>query len=175
VENRDDKLFQWTRDQIEHEDKLLNHRMTWLLSLQGVSFGAYGLSLTANPKAVATISNFNNVRPGLALLGLLGSLLLLIGITAAAGSMQVLVTDWKQGRSKDVQKSYPQIIGSDFLGIWGGLIPAYALPLVCTAVWSFLQWDNQFVRGMAFGSLFLALLCLTWLGTFRLRAAKRDG
>ncbi len=140
MRNDEITFYKLTRAQIEHEDALINHRMTWLLTLQAFLFGAYGVSFGAESVAQSarisriamprmgnadnlskTIDHLNEVTDALinhiheartvfAVMTFISSIALLSGIGAAAVSMGRLVRTWKDYVGQRVDE-YPQIIG----------------------------------------------------------------
>ena len=152
-------FYELTRNQIEHEDRLIDHRMTWLLTLQAFLFGAFGFSLSAesnlqstkrlNPSFDITAATgfIHHARVGFALMTFASSAVLLCGVAAAAMSMRNLVGQWDNRQLIDRGK-YPQIIGRDvpLLGIYGGLLPTYLLPVASSAVWLWFEQDEKLVQ-----------------------------
>jgi hypothetical protein len=148
----DEKFYRETRRQIQHEDRLINYRVRWLLVLQAFLFGAYGFSLSA--QAISEKEHLSDLtdlimrtRDGLALAGILASFLLLFGIIAAAISMASLVAAWEK-RPEQVRAEFPQIIGRVRIGRLGrgtfhlGLLPTYLLPVVSCTAWLLLHPDK---------------------------------
>jgi hypothetical protein len=81
---------------------------------------------------------------------------LLCGIAAASASMENLVNKWK---SRNAQKAgnYPQIIGEELpgLGIYGGLLPTYFLPIASSFTWLWLEQREP----LAWLGFVIVLLC----------------
>lgn len=157
-----EKFFELTRAQIEHEDRLINNRVTWLLSLQAFLFGAYGFTVSAQATLLAqkvdvsALDFVDHARRGLAIMSFFASVVLLTGVAAAAGSMAQLVSRWDDRLRKagNVDSDYPQVIGRAVsgLGIYGGLAPTYALPVLAALVWVFLE--PNWVTGAAAATTF---------------------
>ncbi|AFY37151.1 hypothetical protein Lepto7376_0753 [[Leptolyngbya] sp. PCC 7376] len=140
------KFYELTREQIKHEDQLLNNRTTWLLVLQGFLFSAYSISISA--EAIALNHNsfqeleerLNLVRKCIAISGITSSIVIAIGILAASRSIYALVKSWDKNFDQQQKSQYPQIIGKELLGIRGGLIPVLVLPVfVFPFTWAFLS------------------------------------
>ena len=154
-ELNDVKFFELTRAQVEHEDSLIHYRVTWLLTLQGFLFAAYGLSLGAESTLRAIKGNhpeenidpyllaISHARIGFAMMSFLSSIALLIGIAAAAYSILYLARCWDK-RTVTAKDAYPQVIGATFPGFgpFAGLIPTYILPLLSSFVWIWLVYDE---------------------------------
>lgn len=49
------EFFKQTRDQIKHEDNLINNRVTWLIAVQAFLFAAYGFAFSSQSTAIASI------------------------------------------------------------------------------------------------------------------------
>jgi len=73
----------------EHEDNLINQRMTWLGITQSLLFTAYGVLLTRNlskgSELAATVSELEFIIP---IIGVATSALILLGIVAAVLAMK---------------------------------------------------------------------------------------
>ena len=110
----DKQFYEFTRHQIEIEDHLLNYRVTWLLTMHTFLFASYGFSLSA--ESTKLTDTIKHARTGLALMGVISPLIVLIGILAAAYSLQDLIKGWQAGRSEEIGKRYPQLLGMRFLG-----------------------------------------------------------
>jgi hypothetical protein len=76
----DQQRFEVAREIVRHEDGLVNHRVTWLLVLQGFLFGAFvnGVGLYKDLRA-PRVSPF--LTAGLTVIGLLG-----VAVSATAGN-----------------------------------------------------------------------------------------
>ena len=111
--------------------------------LQGFLFSAYGFSISAEATAITGqhLQEFreqlDSIRLSLAITGIVSSVTLIIGIVAASLSMNSLRTAWKV-RNVVQRSSYPQLLGCEFLGMLGGLVPVLLLPIVFLFTWSFL-------------------------------------
>ena len=145
--NEEEKIklfYENTRKQIEHEDALINHRLTWLLMLQGFLFSAYGFSLSAEATAISKCSELvffqkiNDIRDSIALIGFVSSITLLAGVLAANRALITLVEEWNNF-PVNIKNDFPRIIGGKLLGMYGGLIPTVFLPLFFCGLWYKLQ------------------------------------
>lgn len=142
-----EQFYKFTREQIEHEDQLLNHRTTWLLVLQGLLFSAYSLSITAEVIARGNQDTtftelqplLDTVRRCLAISGVISSICISIGILAAYLSIYDLVGQWCDKVALEDREQYPQLVGKEVFGEFGGLIPILTVPLlVFPFVWNIL-------------------------------------
>lgn len=55
-----DQFDQW-RDHVKHEDELINHRLTWLLVVQGFLFGAYAGLYGASAALLSSLSEHKDI------------------------------------------------------------------------------------------------------------------
>lgn len=155
MDNADVKdFYEKTRQQITHEDLLINYRFTWLLAINAFLFTLYAISL--NAEAAKLSDNFLIfIRLTIASIGLSSSLSLWIAFFAAIRSMYYLVKKWdnlinaKTKHNDDLRYKYPQIIGNKDYGkfkIFHGLIPAYILPGIFLLVWTIIGVESITVR-----------------------------
>ena len=110
------------RQKWEHEDHLINQRLTWLLNSQSLLFAAYALALhsTTVAKVDPRIYKVLNTLP---LVGIASSALILMGIIAATEAMRVL------------KKSKRFTYDVRSRTTWCGLAPAYLLPILFIVGW----------------------------------------
>lgn len=166
-----DFFYQQTRDQIQHEDTLLNYRATWLLALQTSLFALYGIMLrSANTLTLFEISldptAYDAFLKVVAYFGAVICLVFLIGIWAAVKSMRNLVEEWDKqasmfklttGKTSQGRVRYPQIIGRVFKrSISVGLLPIVSLPVFATAMWYCVS-PGPLIFVSATGQLILAI------------------
>ena len=52
-ENETDEFYERVRAKIEHEDDLVHQRITWMITLHGLLFTAYGFSLAAEATSLS--------------------------------------------------------------------------------------------------------------------------
>ena len=87
-------LYDRIRAKIEHEDNLVNQRIMWMITLQGLLFTAYGFSLSAeasslsfantNPDAYHVFkANLTTLRTAMTYTGISASVAALMGVVAA--------------------------------------------------------------------------------------------
>jgi hypothetical protein len=103
------EYYQLLRDRTQHEDELVHQRLTWMITLNGLLFTAYGFSLGAQaswlsttvtlnlaevttpdvpfalvaPKFTEMRSVIDTVRVGMAVVGIGSAVLAAFGVTAA--------------------------------------------------------------------------------------------
>jgi hypothetical protein len=171
------KFFELTREQIRHEDSLIDHRMTWLLTLQAFLFAAYGFSLSAESNLRAakltdaanlkewleqmtrSMSVISQARTGFAIMSFIASIVLLFGIVAAAASIGNLVDEWDT-RVGDRRTIYPQIIGPRCMG----LLPSYILPIASSVVWLLLGYNEPSAWIIGIGFILVMIVAFVVLG-----------
>lgn len=108
-EFHDDEIVDWKRIRalIEHENQLINHRMTWLLLLQAALFSVTESSLIRMLKEGRTDDTIV-IMPA-ALIGFLVSLFITLTISQAEKLIHESVSWWKQirlGECGDASKKY---------------------------------------------------------------------
>ncbi|EFL52318.1 conserved hypothetical protein [Solidesulfovibrio fructosivorans JJ]] len=134
-------FYEHTRNQIQHEDNLINQRVVWLLQVNGFLFAAYAFTLVAqsNTSCKATTGFTLLVvfsRFILSFVGIILSFMLKRGISAAEKSIDELVKSWDE-LPPDHKKNCPQICGG---GGWGnirkdGAFPSVLIPLALGLAW----------------------------------------
>ena len=109
----------------EHEDNLINQRMTWLGVTQTILFAAYGLLLTVKPSdCVSNLENQKELVTLLPIIGLATSILILVGIIAAIFAM------------KEIKKQCRlDCLGIKNYTIYMGLTCGVGLPIVFVIAW----------------------------------------
>lgn len=110
------------RQKWEHEDHLINQRLTWLLNSQSLFFAAYALALqaTSSPKVDPRVFKFLSYMPWI---GIFSSILILIGIIAATEAMNALKKDKRF--TFDIRTRTT----------WSGILPSYFLPMLFIIAW----------------------------------------
>jgi hypothetical protein len=163
-EFHDPEIVDWkrVRSSIEHENLLTNHRLTWLLSSQGILLAAFALVYQASFKAGENPINLGLVHIVLAVLaftGILISLYLWVGLRAAYIQHNRL-RDWWNNRPETVCVRHPSICGQE--SGWQKYFPSHGFPFVFVSAWLFLipvaLWE--FCRPYA-GPVAFILLLLT--------------
>lgn len=143
-----DEFYKAIRDQIVHEDNLCNQRMTWLITLQAFLFGAYGFSLSAesNQNGVNLRDTIITARTGMAMVGILSSLVVIVALFAAKRSIDRLVDRWYDSYPEEA-KTFPQIIGNyapaKRRGTRLGQVPIFSIPIIFPLVWLYIQFGNS--------------------------------
>ena len=109
------ELFQMIRDQIQHEDGLINQRLNWLLLSQAFLFAAFSTIITSDKPL-----NFINlaIQPwipfGVTIIGMILNLSSFAGLRPAYASLKSLRETWyeangKSDETKRIQNGFPQV------------------------------------------------------------------
>src|SRR5262249_54976573 len=135
-------LYGVYRGYLEHEDELINRRLSWNLTLQGFLFAAYGVTLQAitnqspNRELIKHLSVLQYLFP---LLAGTVSILSYVGIYAAQKAIDQLREDWvavaKGLKSVGKELPLPYLTGGghDTANRYG--TRAHWIPLVIVAAW----------------------------------------
>ncbi len=115
------------RSELEHEDTLINHRLSWFLAAQSLLFAAVGVALQKDltPLAVTVMS-----------VGFLSSVFILVSISAAIRTFYhwlEQIEKLKQGGAAD--KDYPQLNRPSALTTRLGFSAPALLPIVFGLAW----------------------------------------
>jgi len=128
----DVRFYLLFRQQAVAEDNLVNHRMTWLLLMQGFLLAILAGALSQ--ESLLGRSRFSVLVLLLSSAGIIGSLLILVGIWAAEEAIRRLKREYEEPyRDCGIPRHLPPLTGGEiphFLGI----IPLY-LPFLCMLVW----------------------------------------
>ena len=144
-------FFDRCRRQIEHEDALVNQRLTWFITFQGFLFTAYGFSMMAESSSLSSLAqapagsyarfmdNLLWMRHGMVGLGLLSSIVALVGVMAAYRAIKNNEREMEQfpALSPSGARLFPRIIGaqtSNLMGILCGTL----FPFLSGGGWIFL-------------------------------------
>jgi hypothetical protein len=126
------------REQWTHEDKLINHRLGWLMNSQTILFAVYGVLLGA--KVPGTSVPFDNnlliqipsMLKLIVKLGCITSLLLWLSVLAAVMALNAL-------RKHAGGQNDPRPLNPGALSFYLGIISPLGLPLVFCAAWLYLK------------------------------------
>lgn len=142
------------RSYIEHEDNLINNRVTWNLAVQGFLFATYGFSLQnlaeveANPNFAAQIKLSHSVMQlkilvlAIPLVGFALSLGVFFAVRAAQIALKKLREDCKtevldKAHEASCYLPLPGGAGKPW-AIRLGFVPPFAIPLVFALAWAIL-------------------------------------
>jgi hypothetical protein len=147
------ELYKLARAQIEHENTLVSHRITWFLTLQGFLFTAVFLTaaglLDPNKAAMDPIGRrYLAVAIGMLCLVGIGSSVACFLLVRAAYKQIDVVNSWWKGREARAAK-FPLITGGGGIDVYGYRVTGADFAHIILIIWSVL----------------LALLIdFTWLG-----------
>ncbi len=115
-----------TRAMIEHENTLLNHRMTWMWTLQGLLVAAAGVMWGFHSFLVLLICVF----------GFCSSISVGVSLQSALRAIDSLLSDWTNRVSRDPNYNGPRVIGSPGVRpIISKLQPWNSLPWLMALIW----------------------------------------
>lgn len=124
------ELFAMIREQIRHEDGLVNQRQNWLLLSQGFLFLLFSSLLTAD---ATVLPHIKWLLLPVACMGVLLNTLSFIGILEAFRSLNELRSTWDTRYSKEKNdEGFPQIT---WVGTHGALHTATGTPILISLVW----------------------------------------
>jgi magnesium-transporting ATPase (P-type) len=138
-------LYDRIRAKIEHEDNLVNQRIMWMVTLQGLLFTAYVFSLSAEATALnvpssdkvsSFISTLTTLRQAMVALGVGSSFATLLGVIAAHRAIRDDERTLRRGQDncKSAPKTFPNPIGRRVTNIIG-MICGLSFPFIGTVVW----------------------------------------
>ena len=174
------------RARIIHEDELINQRLVWMITLNGLLFTAYGFSLSAEgsslsalaaaasaPKEVAAsikdaydslTSTIITIRSAMTWIGISSSLAAFFGVIAANRAIrndQAYFADYLRGVRGAVDSSVKVPL---ILGRWStnllGMVSAMAVPFLVAGTW---MWTIKKFPDWFLISIGLALASGAWL------------
>jgi len=125
-EKEKENFYKYLAQQIEREDGLVNTRLNWMLTTQGLLFAALALLATEDTNA--------RMREILAVLlpsiGILLSLISLFGVAGATIALYDLSKEWKKLNYSMAPRPY-----GPRSAFWLGLVPRLFLPLLFLGAW----------------------------------------
>ena len=146
--------YQRCREFVVHEDDLIHQRLTWLITLQGFLFGAYGFSMSAQASSLSAeglktsptplaleryqdfASNLAALRYGVMYIGILAAFVASLGIIAAFRAIRSTARTMRSFPTKSAagRPLFPALIGrleSNIMGMLCGL----SVPLLAAGIW----------------------------------------
>jgi len=128
----DEEYAEIIRSMIEHENTLINHRMIWMWTLQGLLVAAVGFMWEIHYLLVLLICTF----------GFFSCISVGLSFQSALRAIGSLLEDWTQ-RSKGGNYDGPRVIGSPGVRpILSKLYPWYALHWLMAILWILLAIGN---------------------------------
>lgn len=129
------------RGYCEHENSLIQQRMSLLLTIQTWLFGLSGFLMEGKAGQLTS----SHVRPLLfvmAFVGLIASLSSLFAIAAAWSAQSALIKNWKHNPrvSTELRDAYPKLsAGGSRWAKWAGKA-LIAFPCLCAVAWVYWLW-----------------------------------
>jgi hypothetical protein len=111
------------REMIIHESNLMNHRLGWMMQLNGFLFASLAFAS----------QNVHVLMPILAALGFTTSLSVMYSLHKAHDACNRLANDWRNNKPTDFDG--PNVIGRQTIGIKSLLLPWFSLPLLLATAW----------------------------------------
>ena len=128
--NEKENYYEYLVHQIEREDGLVNTRLNWMLTTQGLLFAA--LALLAGKDTNAEMREMLTLL--LPLMGIVLSVISLLGVSGAEIAMKDLKKQWEDlGYSNKVPRPYGAPLAFRL-----GAIPRLCLPLLFLVAWSYI-------------------------------------
>jgi hypothetical protein len=139
------KIF---RSYVEHEDALINNRLTWTTAIQGFLFAIYsfmGAGWNGNETQNVTQAVRQRLVQDLPKLGIFAAIASYVGVLAAVLAIQTLDRDWKV-----VLKTFPRkaplpalVGGGNEVAHWMGLFAPILYPIGIGVAWACSMWPNS--------------------------------
>ncbi len=115
-----------SRSMIEHENELLNHRMTWMWTFQGLLMGATAFAWEDSKMLLGIIS----------FIGFTSAISFGLSFVSALRAIKNILTNWDKYSSENPGYEGPSVIGSDRKGgIHTFFKPWGALPWIVAFLW----------------------------------------
>jgi len=186
-----------------HEDNLVNHRILWLITFNGLLFAAYGFSLGAEgsyisgllisagrsdsdpastQQAITLMQNFGllleRVRSGLAFAGVSSSVLAYVGILAAISRIRNEKIRYKYIWGNDqsnnqARQNLVPPVSGHISTNILGALCALGMPTVLFGVWMWIGAFHKEDLVSAFGLVLLLLTVVSFVGVSRKKSHLR--
>ena len=132
--------YDYTARQILREERLINNRLSWMLTFEGFLFAA--LALTANASNEGVLRN--SLKYTIPATGIAVAVLTMVGISGAYVSINQIKIFW--GKQKGI-KCFPLPYGSPQASA-RGRVTSHGIPLAMMLMWSliYLFYIFQLIR-----------------------------
>ncbi len=163
------ELFKLIREQIQHEDNLVNQRLTWLLIAHGFLFAGM-IQIEIQNTNTTTVLPIQAVALIISSAGILINAASFVGLRAAHRSLTDLYQTWENAKSKDSRlgSSFPQITWRGDSRLFRAINTAKATPIIIMALWSLLDFVLGIIVGIAtiigLSALIIGVIALLLLG-----------
>ncbi len=184
------EFYRLCRAKIEHEDELVNQRLTWLITLQGLLFTAYGFSISAEAASLgskgieigasdaarhsyeAFMANLGTLRHGLSYLGIAVSFAALTGILAACRAIRDDVAAMQGLPVRDFtgKPLFPRVASEGSANALG-MTCALSVPFMLAGVW---VWAGELGSVYTWAGLAAAAAVTLGFVFFRISKTGRD-
>ena len=184
------EFYRLCRAKIEHEDELVNQRLTWLITLQGLLFTAYGFSISAEAASLgskgieigasdaarhsyeAFMTNLLTLRHGLSYLGIAVALAALTGILAACRAIRddVAAMQGLPVRNCSGQPLFPRVASEGSANALG-MTCAVSVPFMLAGVWI---WAGKLGSNYTWAGLAVAAAVTLGFVFFRISKTGRE-
>lgn len=146
-----ERVFALFRKYITHEDQLINHRTTWLITMQSFLWATFGFSYQVkfglfvklteakiDPALVSAASDqYNGFLLVLAIVGFFTAVVCYLSVNAATNAIDALRQKWDASPYKRSSNAYlPEITGGGhYTAPWFGTVVSKALPVLLSFLW----------------------------------------
>jgi hypothetical protein len=135
------EYYQFIKQQIDHQDNLVNQRVIWQIIAQAFFFGAYATLMNAPKEAKGPLFDAEQrlLLWVLPMAGLLAGLLTYVGIVSSLktiGYLRKLYDEYSHGKAPTDPSSrlYPPMQGPSHLRRWASVAPIL-MPIVFALTW----------------------------------------
>jgi hypothetical protein len=126
------KLF---RDQIEHEDDLINNRTNWLLAAQGLLFAAFGVLIKTSEGCSPVPSKVKLLMNVIPAVGIFVTIFTFLSVLGAVISMHDIKKDWKKrGIDANLDANLPLLQCEGTPRLLGFIAP-FSIPVIFIVAW----------------------------------------
>ncbi len=175
--SKDPIIVDWerVRGQIEHEDSLINHRITWVIQINAMLLAAFGAGVyfIKEPSRAANLSpqylSLSLLLVTLVLFGVLVSFIEFRSIKIANAQIEWLFHWWNE-RVKGEAASHPRIVGKPEIAMDRLFRFGYVIPVAFTVLWLLLGFAHfynhfrdmvsQLTRDWMYGIIIIVLLVI---------------
>ncbi len=135
-------FYRASRSQVEHEDNLINHRISWLLLSHSFLFAAYATVIVWSPEKNWFQTQITRLVEVIPHIGLTSSLLVWIAVLSATVNTHCV------RRQYGYERQFPPLLGHTLTHSLGLLAPIL-LPIILFSAWY--QFETVF------------LICTVWI------------
>lgn len=185
------KIYEAYRNRIQHEDNLINQRISYLLVSQSFLLGPYVVSFTVNKQNVSDPQALYYLQLIVPVIGLAACLVTLAGIWAAVRAIRLARLNYGTLGEKLMLDCMPESKGNNFVPHlhsprrihYFGLVPPFGFAILLIIVWGIFLLGVHPFKGIAVTLSFIVgiLFCVTvivaiiWsLGYVKGRKTERD-